>query len=111
IGINDDSGRADPFNARLLDRNLIEGVENAIASKGAGGVQSGSICLHRYGVDKRWSPFASDRQWLWLTNSADPGRPVNVLRINVEGYEPAVIACAMKTLDRLPRPFWSIRRM
>jgi len=46
IGINDDSGRADPFNARLLDRNLIEGVENAIASKGAGAYNpAASACI------------------------------------------------------------------
>jgi len=39
----------DPFNAWLLDRNLIEnGVENVIVSNAAVGAQSGNIRLHRY---------------------------------------------------------------
>jgi hypothetical protein len=62
----------DPFNAWLLDRNLIEnGVENVIVSNAAVGAQSGNIRLQRckssnYG-------FAADRLRLRLAHGTDRG--------------------------------------
>jgi FkbM family methyltransferase len=103
----------DPFNAWLLDRNLTEnGVENVIVSNAAVGAQSGSIRLHRYrstnygrhslltdyGYGPRMVPIVDLDGALHQLGLAD--RPVNVLKIDVEGYEPAVIAGATKTLER-----------
>jgi FkbM family methyltransferase len=103
----------DPFNAWLLDRNLIEnGVENVIVSNAAVGAQSGNIRLHRYkssnygrhslltdyGYGSRMVPIVDLDGALHRLGLAD--RVVNVLKIDVEGYEPAVIAGASKTLAR-----------
>lgn len=103
----------DPFNAWLLDRNLTENsVENVIVSNAAVGAQSGNVRLHRYrstnrgrhtlltdyGYGSRRVPIADLDSALQRLGLAD--RPVNVLKIDVEGYEPAVIAGATKTLER-----------
>ena len=103
----------DLFNAWLLDRNLIEnGVENVIVSNAAVGAQSGSIRLHRYkssnygrhslltdyGYGWRMVPIVDLDGALHQLGVAD--RLVTVLKIDVEGYEPAVIAGATKTLAR-----------
>jgi FkbM family methyltransferase len=103
----------DPFNVWLLDRNMTEnGVENIIVSNAAVGAQSGSIRLHRYkssnygrhslladyGYGSRMVPIVDLDSALDQLGLAD--RPVTVLKIDVEGYEPAVIAGATKTLER-----------
>lgn len=103
----------DPFNAWLLDRNLAENaIENAIVSNAAVGARSGSIQLHRYkssnrgrhslltdyGYGSRMVPLVDLDSALERLGLAE--RPVNILKIDVEGYEPAVIAGARKTLDR-----------
>lgn len=103
----------DPFNAWLLDRNLTEnGVENVIVSNAAVGAQSGNIRLHRYrstnfgrhslltdyGYGSRRVPIVDLDSALERLGLAD--RPVNVLKIDIEGCEPAVIAGATKTLER-----------
>ena len=105
----------DPFNAWLLDRNLTEnGIENVIVSNAAVGAQSGNIRLHRYkssnygrhsllvdyGYGSRMVPIVDLDNALHQLGLAD--QPVNVLKIDVEGYEPAVIAGATKTLERTP---------
>jgi FkbM family methyltransferase len=103
----------DPFNAWLLDRNLTENVVgNAIVSNAAVGAQSGNIRLNRYkssnygrhslltdyGYGSRMVPIVTLDNALNQLGLAD--RPVCVLKIDVEGYEPAVIAGATKTLER-----------
>lgn len=103
----------DPFNAWLLDRNLTaNGIENAIVSNAAVGARSGNIRLHRYkssnygrhslltdyGYGSRMVPIVDLDSALHQLGLAD--RPVSVLKIDVEGYEPAVIAGATKTLER-----------
>ena len=103
----------DPFNAWLLDRNLAENaVENAIVSNAAVGGRCGSIHLHRYkssnrgrhsllanyGFGSRLVPLVDLDSALAQLGLAE--QPVNILKIDVEGYEPAVIAGATKTLER-----------
>jgi FkbM family methyltransferase len=103
----------DPFNAWLLDRNLTEnGIGNAIVSNAAVGAQSGNVRLNRYkssnygrhslltdyGYGSRIVPIVALDNALNQLGLSD--RPVSVLKIDVEGYEPAVIAGASKTLER-----------
>jgi FkbM family methyltransferase len=103
----------DPFNAWLLDRNLAEnGITNAVVSNAAVGAQSGSARLHRYrstnhgrhslltdyGYGSRVVPLADLDSALEQLGLAD--RTINVIKIDVEGYEPAVIAGATRTLQR-----------
>jgi FkbM family methyltransferase len=103
----------DPFNAWLLDRNLAENaIENAIVSNAAVGGRCGNIHLHRYkssnrgrhsllanyGFGSRLVPLVDLDSALAQLGFAE--QPVNVLKIDVEGYEPAVIAGATKTLER-----------
>ena len=103
----------EPFNAWLLDRNLAENaVENAVVSNAAVGARCGSVHLHRYKSSNRGRHsllanygFGSRMVPLVDLDSALaqlglPERPVNILKIDVEGYEPAVIAGAKKTLER-----------
>lgn len=103
----------EPFNAWLLDRNLTSNdVGNAIVSNAAVGAQSGTMRLHRYkssnygrhslltdyGYGSRIVPIVDLDSALQNFGLAD--RPVSILKIDVEGYEPAVIAGATKTLER-----------
>jgi FkbM family methyltransferase len=103
----------DPFNAWLLDRNLAENnVENAMVSNAAVGAQCGSARMYRYrstnfgrhslltdyGYGARTVPIVDLDSALERFGLAD--RPVKVLKIDVEGYEPAVVAGAVKTLER-----------
>jgi len=103
----------DTFNARLLERNLAaNAVENAVVSNAAVGAQCGSIRLHSYkssnygrhslltdyGYGSRMVPMVDLDSALEKLGLAD--RRVNVLKIDVEGYEPAVIAGATQTLER-----------
>jgi FkbM family methyltransferase len=103
----------DPFNAWLLDRNLAaNGVENVTVIAAALGSARGTLRLHRYkdanlgrhsavadhGFGSRTVPLVDldgALADLGLTNT-----PVSVLKIDVEGYEPAVIAGAAHTLKR-----------
>ncbi|MGC1466548.1 MAG: FkbM family methyltransferase [Pseudolabrys sp.] len=103
----------DPFNVWLLDRNLAEnGVTNAIVNATAVGAASGVARLHRYkssnygrhslltdyGFGSRNVPIVDLDSALERLGLG--GRPVAVIKIDVEGYEPAVIAGASKTLER-----------
>jgi FkbM family methyltransferase len=103
----------DPFNAWLLDCNLTEnGIGNAIVSNAAVGAQSGNIRLNRYkssnygrhslltdhGYGSRMVPIVALDNALNQLGLAE--RAVTVLKVDVEGYEPAVIAGASKTLER-----------
>ena len=97
----------------MLDRNLTaNGIENAIVSNAAVGARSSNIRLHRYkssnygchslltdyGYGSCMVPIVDLDSALHQLGLAD--RPVSVLKIDVEGYEPAVIAGATKTLER-----------
>jgi FkbM family methyltransferase len=103
----------DPFNSWLLDRNLAEnGVRNAIVSNAAIGARCGTARLHRYkssncgrhslladyGYESREVPLADLDSALDQLGLAS--RPVSLIKIDVEGYEPAVIAGATRTLQR-----------
>ena len=114
----------DPFNAWLLDCNLTEnGIGNAIVSNAAVGAQSGNIRLNRYkssncgrhslltdhGYGSRMVPIAALDNALNQLGLAE--RAVTVLKVDVEGYEPAVIAGASKTLERTAAVIMDIRRI
>ena len=103
----------DPFNAWLLDRNLAEnGIANAVISNAAVGAQCGTARLHRYrstnygrhslltdyGYGSRLVPLADLDSALEQLGLAD--RAINIIKIDVEGYEPAVIAGATRALQR-----------
>jgi FkbM family methyltransferase len=103
----------DPFNAWLLDRNLQEnGIDRAIVSNCAIGAQCGTAVLHRYkpsncgrhsiiadhGFGSRTVPIADLDTALEMLGMAE--RRVLVMKIDVEGYEPAVIAGASRTIER-----------
>jgi FkbM family methyltransferase len=103
----------DPFNASLLARNLkANGIENVIVRPRALGAADGTGRLYRYkssnlgrhslicdhglgssavaivGLDRALEGLRLDR------------RPIRVLKIDVEGYDPAVIAGAAGALAR-----------
>lgn len=103
----------DGFNAALLERNLSANrVDNAIVRVAALGAAAGAGRLYRYkpsnlgrhslicdhglgsnpvaivGLDRALEGLGLDR------------RPIRVLKIDVEGYEPAVIAGAARALAR-----------
>jgi FkbM family methyltransferase len=103
----------DAFNAWLLDRNLsLNGIDKVIVNTCAVGAQCGSIRLHHYrstnygrhsiladyGLGSRMVPITD------LDSALDalglPDRRVLILKIDVEGYEPAVVAGAKRTLAR-----------
>jgi FkbM family methyltransferase len=103
----------DAFNTWLLDRNLIlNGIENVVVLNCAVGAANGTAYLHRYkqsnlgrhslladyGFGSRVVPL------LTLDSALDAiglsGSRVLILKIDVEGYEPAVIAGAERTLAR-----------
>ena len=103
----------DPFNAWLLDRNLtVNGVANAIICTAAVGATSGTAALHRYkssnygrhsliadhGFNSRTVPLTSIDDALDALGLAD--KPIAAIKIDVEGYEPAVIAGAARALSR-----------
>jgi FkbM family methyltransferase len=103
----------DPFNAWLLDRNLsLNQIDNVIVCNCAVGAQRGVVTLHRYkssnfgrhsvltdyGNESRTVPVTDLDSKLDAIGLAD--RRVLVLKIDVEGYEPAVIAGAQQTLAR-----------
>ncbi len=103
----------DPFNAWLLDRNLsVNGIDNAVVVAGAVGARRGVTRMYRYrstnfgrhnlmtdyGYGSRMVPISDLDSALDALGLAD--RPVLILKIDVEGYEPAVIEGAARTLAR-----------
>jgi FkbM family methyltransferase len=103
----------DPFNAELLKRNLaLNKVTNAVVSASAVGAQSGTARLYRYrstnygrhnlltdyGYGSTEVPLADLDSALDRLGLGD--RRVLVLKIDVEGYEPAVIEGAARALAR-----------
>ena len=103
----------DAFNAWLLDRNLtLNGVDNVVVSNCAVGMQSGITRLYRYkrsnlghhslltnyGFGSRAVPITDLDSALAAAGLSD--KRVLILKIDVEGYEPAVVAGARQTLAR-----------
>lgn len=103
----------DPFNAWLLERNLAENrIDKVIVDGRAVGDKAGVARLYRYkssnfgrhslladyGHGSRAVPRTDLDSALDALGMGD--RPVAVIKIDVEGYEPAVIAGARKTLER-----------
>lgn len=103
----------DAFNAWLLDRNLtLNGIDKAIINTCAVGAHRGFIRLNRYKssnygrhsllVDyeygSRTVPLTDLDTALDALGLSD--RRVLILKIDTEGYEPAVIAGAKQTLGR-----------
>jgi FkbM family methyltransferase len=103
----------DPFNAWLLDRNVSANrVGNVVVSNCAVGAQRGVVTLHRYkssnyGRHSVLADYGNESRSVPVTDldSALDGigladRRVLILKIDVEGYEPAVIEGATQTLAR-----------
>jgi FkbM family methyltransferase len=103
----------DPFNTWLLDRNLsVNKIDNVVVSACAVGAHRGLIRLYRYcstnfgrhnlltdyGYGSRLVPVMDLDSALDMLGLGD--RRVLVLKIDVEGYEPAVIEGATRTLAR-----------
>jgi FkbM family methyltransferase len=103
----------DAFNAWLLDRNLaLNKVDKAVVSVSAVGAQCGLARLYRYrstnfgrhtlltdyGYGSRLVPLVDLDSALQALGLGD--RRVLLLKIDVEGYEPAVIEGAARTLAR-----------
>jgi FkbM family methyltransferase len=103
----------DPFNAWLLDRALKENaIDNVIVDPRAVGAAPGTARLYRYkssnfgrhslatdhGFGSRQVPVTDLDGALATLGYAN--RPIAALKIDVEGYEPAVIAGATGTLLR-----------
>jgi len=103
----------DPFNAWLLERNLAENeIGNVIVESRAVGSAPGTAHLHRYGRNNfgRHSLAADHGQGSRTVPVTDldgalaalgfGDRPISLIKIDVEGYEPKVIDGAVKTLQR-----------
>jgi FkbM family methyltransferase len=104
----------DPFNAWLLDRNLsANGIEKVVMVAAALGSNRGTVRLHRYKASNfgRHSAIGGETHGSSATVPLvdldgalhDLGlaeKPVSILKIDVEGYEPAVLAGASSTLSR-----------
>jgi FkbM family methyltransferase len=101
----------DPFKAWLLDRNLsLNQIDNVVVSNSAVGAQPGMIRLYRYkssncgrhstlvdyGYGSRSVPITELDAALAALGLSD--HRVLILKIDVEGGEPAVIAGALRTL-------------
>src|SRR5262245_57458476 len=103
----------DPLNTLLLDQNVsINNIGNVIICSCALGASSGLARLHRYkdsnrgrhslirdyGFGSRLVPLRElDRE---LSSLGLSERPILVLKIDVEGFEPAVIEGASQALTR-----------
>jgi len=103
----------DPFNARLLNRNLaVNKVTKAVVSASAVGARRGSARLYNYrstnyGRHTLLTDYgygSSEVPLVDLDSALDViglgERRVLVLKVDVEGYEPAVIEGAARTLAR-----------
>jgi FkbM family methyltransferase len=103
----------DSFNAWLLERNLAEnGIGNAIVECRAVGASAGVAVLFRYksanfGRHSLVADHGHGSRQVPLTDldGAMAGlglgeRPIALIKIDVEGYEPAVIAGAKRSLAR-----------
>ena len=103
----------DPFNIWLLHRNLSSnGIEKAVVSNSAIGAKSGQARLHSYKSSNRGRhslladyghgslnvPLSDLDSALDRLGLAD--KRVSLIKIDVEGYEPAVIEGATQTLAR-----------
>jgi FkbM family methyltransferase len=118
----------DPFNAWLLERNMIENdVENLILDVRCVGAAPSVVKLYRYkssnagrhsvaadhGYGARSVPMTDLDGALAALGLGE--RRVALIKIDVEGYEPAVIAGARRTLERTDAlilehsPDWSRR--
>jgi FkbM family methyltransferase len=103
----------DAFNAWLLDRNLsLNGIGNVVVNTCAVGARPGLIRLHRYKSSNRGRHsvladygYGSSLVPMIGLDAALEGlgmtdRPVLIVKIDVEGYEPEVVAGATQTLAR-----------
>jgi FkbM family methyltransferase len=103
----------DPFNAQLLERNRsLNDITNIVIKASAVGAESGQARLHcyknsnlgrhsivtDYGYKSQIVPLVTLDQA--LVELGLDRRAVTALKIDVEGYEPAVIAGASQTLER-----------
>jgi FkbM family methyltransferase len=103
----------DEFNASLLDRNRsLNGINNIVIKNCAVGAERGLARFYRYkdsnlgrhsmvtdyGYGSRIVPITTLDTAIVELGLDD--RPVAVLKIDVEGYEPAVIVGASQTLKR-----------
>ena len=102
----------DAFNAWLLERNAAaNGLANVILDSRCVGAEPGVARLYRYkGSNRGRHSLTSNHGFgssLASMTSLDGalgdlglgGRPVALIKIDVEGYEPAVIAGARRTLE------------
>ena len=102
-----------PFNAQLLERNRsLNDITNLVIKASAVGAECGLARLHYYknsnlgrhsmvtdyGYESQIVPLVTLDQA--LVELGLDRRPVTALKIDVEGYEPAVIAGASQTLGR-----------
>jgi FkbM family methyltransferase len=103
----------DLFNAYLLDRNICEnGIGNVVVSTCAIGSRPRTARLYRYKSSNlgRHSLLQDYGRGFRAVPQLDldaavrdlgfDDRPINILKIDVEGYEPDVIAGAGSTLER-----------
>jgi FkbM family methyltransferase len=103
----------DAFNTWLLERNLaINAIDKVIVEACAVGAESGLARLYRYkpsnkgrhsllkdyGLGSRLVPVVDIDSALSLLGLAD--RRVLLFKVDVEGYEPSVIAGASRALER-----------
>ncbi len=104
----------DPFNAWLLDRNLVANkIDNVVVDARAVGSEPGLARIYRYkssnfgrhtlvhdhGFGSRLVPVTDLDGALDAHGLAD--RPISIMKIDVEGYEPAVITGASRALTRV----------
>jgi FkbM family methyltransferase len=102
-----------PFNVQLLERNRsFNDIANMVIKASAAGAQCGQARLHYYknsnlgrhsmvtdyGYESQLVPLVTVDQA--LVELGFDRRPVTALKVDVEGYEPAVIAGASQTLRR-----------
>jgi len=102
-----------PFNTWLIERNLAEnGIDNVLVDARAVGAAPGIARLHRYkssnfgrhsiavdhGFGSRQVPM-TDLDGALEAAGLGSG-PISLIKIDVEGYEPAVIAGAKSALQR-----------
>ena len=101
----------DPFNARLLDRNLaVNEIKKAVVVDCAIGAERGTARMYRYrstnyGRHNLMTDYGYGSNVVRVSDLDSAlgalglaGRRVLVMKVDVEGYEPAVIAGAARTL-------------